>query len=83
MRDIRVSMDIQHQAAFLRAARAWIDQDQRSLAAAVGIGLNTLVAAERGNSCTDKTWRRMVEHYASIGIETTEIGGVRLIVICD
>lgn len=74
-------MDIQHRAAFLRAARAWVGGEQRPIAKAVGIGLNTVVAAERGTSCTDKTWERMTEHYRSLGLSFVEDGDLAMIIM--
>lgn len=77
---MRVCMDIQHRPALLRAARAWLDADQRGTAAAAGIGLNTLLSAERGAGCTDKTWNRMVEHYRSQGLTFAEADDLTLII---
>ena len=59
-------MDISTQAALLRAARAWVNQDRQAVADATGLHLNTLSIIERGERITGKSWRRLVDYYAGL-----------------
>lgn len=58
----------QVRAAALRAMRAWANLQQGEAAASAGISENSLIAAEKGRRCSDKTWRAMTDFYASRGL---------------
>lgn len=64
--------DLNFRASYLRAARAWLGIEQGYAAPAADIALNTLIAAEKARACTDKTWRKMRNFYASRGIVLRE-----------
>ena len=74
-------MEIERKAQILRTARAWLGEEQKAAAEAAGLAWNTLIAAEKGRSCTDKTWDRMSEHYRSRGISFVEQDDLTLIII--
>lgn len=67
-------MDLNHKGDLLRALRQLAGQPkQTEVAAEAGIALNTLIAAERGAACSDRTWNILVEYYRSLGCQFTTL----------
>lgn len=56
-------------AGLLRAARAAAGIQQVDAAAGAGIAENTLIDAEHGRRCSDRTFRRLAEVYRRRGVE--------------
>lgn len=67
-----MSNDLNFRSSHLRAARAWLGTDQAVAAAGGDISENTLIAAEKGRACTDKTWHKMLAYYEGQGIVLRE-----------
>jgi len=65
-------MEIELQSSFLRAARAWLGEDQAVIARAAGVSERTLIEAEKARSCSGKTWTALTAYYASRGIVLRE-----------
>jgi DNA-binding XRE family transcriptional regulator len=74
-------MEMNRKSAFLRAARAWLGEEQRAAATAAGVGWNTLLDAEKGRACTDKSWAKLADYYRSRGISLVEDGELVFIII--
>jgi len=69
-------MDIEQQAAVIRAARAYLGLQQDDLAALAGVGARTLLAAEKGRACSGKTWAALLDALAARGVHWREGDGV-------
>lgn len=63
-----VNMETEQQARVLRAMRAWLGIEQAEAANGGGIAERTLLDAEKGRACSDKTWTAMIAFYGSRGI---------------
>lgn len=66
--DIILHMEIQTQSRILRAMRAWTGFDQSEVAARADLAERTLLDAERGRSCSQKTWDKLLGFYAQCGL---------------
>lgn len=65
-------MDVEQQARILRAMRAWLGMEQGEVARFAGLGERSLLDAEKGRSCSAKTWLKLTEFYASRGLHWRE-----------
>lgn len=67
--------DINTRAAILRASRAYLGIDQIEASDSAGISQRTLIAAERGRVCTDKTFDKLTTVYAAWGMVVEMVDG--------
>lgn len=61
-------MIVETQASVLRAMRAWINIEQAGAARGADIGERTLLDAEKGRGCSEKTWVKLLAFYATYGL---------------
>lgn len=67
-------------AAALRAARAGLNIRQRDLLDAAGLAENTVIAAEQGRACSEKTWAALSAYYEAKGVVVEEGEGGALVI---
>lgn len=61
-------MENRYRASALRASRAWTGLEQKAVATAAGVGERTLLDAEAGRACSNKTWEKVAAFYATRGL---------------
>ncbi|MTH96484.1 hypothetical protein [Roseibium sp. RKSG952] len=75
----RMIDEMHSRACFLRAARAWLGEEQEATARASGVSSNTLDMAEKAQICSERTWQILEGYYGSRGLTVFELADGRLV----
>lgn len=67
----------------MRACRAWLGINQKDAAKLAGLSDPTLIKAEKGQECSDRTWELLVGIYAARGAHIRTGDGPTVIVFMD
>ena len=74
-------MDIETKSKILKALRAMSGKTQREIANAAGIATNSVVDAEMGVRCTNRTWEKVLAVFGEEGYRVDTVMGLTAIIL--